>query len=165
MIAVLMGVSGSGKTTVGEPLAHRLGWRYLDADDHHPPKNVEKMRAGIPLTDADRWPWLDRLNALLRGRQSAGDDVILGCSALRQVYRERLAQGLHDVRWVHLAGSFELIAARLQARRHRYMPATLLRSQFDTLEPPTDALVVDIGDPPHVLAQRIADELIGTRAS
>jgi gluconokinase len=159
MIIVLMGVSGCGKTTVGELLARRLGWRYLDADDHHPPENVAKMRAGTPLTDADRWPWLDRLNGLLRERQSAGENVILGCSALRQAYRERLAQGLDDVRWVHLSGSFDLIAARLQARKHRYMPATLLRSQFETLEPPTDALVVDIADPPEALARRIAESL------
>jgi gluconokinase len=159
MIVVLMGVSGCGKTTVGDLVARQLGWPYLDADDHHPPANVDKMRAGTPLTDADRWPWLDCLNRLLREHQSAGKNVILGCSALRQVYRERLAQGLDDVRWVHLTGSFDLIASRLQARKHRYMPATLLRSQFDTLEPPTDALEVDIADPPEALARRIAQKL------
>jgi gluconokinase len=160
MIVVLMGVSGSGKTTVGDLLARQLGWRYLDADDHHPPENVEKMRAGTALTDTDRWPWLDRLNHLLREHQAAGEHVVLACSALRQVYRERLAQGLDDVRWVHLAGPFDLIASRLQARKHRYMPATLLRSQFDTLEPPTDALVVDIAEPPEALAARIAQALV-----
>jgi gluconokinase len=165
MIVVLMGVSGCGKTTVGELLARRLGWRYLDADDHHPPENVQKMRAGTPLTDTDRWPWLERLNALLRERQSTGDNVVLACSALRRIYRERLARGLDDVRWVHLAGSFDLIASRLQARMHRYMPATLLRSQFETLEPPTDALVVDITDPPEALAQRIAEKLTQTSGS
>ena len=101
MIIVLMGVSGSGKTTVGEILSRELGWPYFDGDDHHPPANVAKMRAGTPLTDADRWPWLDRLNELLKQRQAAGDDVILGCSALKQMYRERLAQGLRDLRWVH----------------------------------------------------------------
>jgi gluconokinase len=159
MIVVLMGVSGCGKTTVGELLARQLGWRYLDADDHHPPENVEKMRAGTPLTDADRWPWLDRLNGLLRERQAAGENVVLACSALRRAYRERIAQGLADIRWVHLSGSFDLIAARLQARKHRYMPATLLRSQFGTLEPPADALVIDITDPPDALAQRIAEAL------
>jgi gluconokinase len=146
MIVVLMGVSGSGKTTVGQLLAQRLGWSYLDADDYHPPSNVEKMRSGTPLTDADRWPWLDRMNGLLRERAAGGADVILGCSALRQVYRERLARELTDVRWVHLKGSFELIQSRLLARQHRYMPASLLQSQFATLEEPTDALTVDIGD-------------------
>jgi len=159
MIVVLMGVSGSGKTTVGEILARQTAWRYLDADDHHPPENIAKMRAGTPLTDADRWPWLDRLNGLLREHQAAGEHVILACSALRQVYRERLAQGLDDVRWIHLEGSFQLIASRLAARKHRYMPASLLRSQFETLEAPTDALVVDITDPPEMLARRIAKRL------
>jgi gluconokinase len=155
MIVVLMGVSGSGKTTVGELLARRLGWPYLDADDYHPPANVEKMRAGTPLTDADRWPWLDRLNELLRQRQADGDNAVLGCSALKQIYRERLAQGLRNVRWVHLKGSFELIQSRLQVRKHRYMPASLLQSQFATLEDPADALTVDIGDTPEALARTI----------
>jgi gluconokinase len=159
MIVVLMGVSGCGKTTVGELLARQLGWRFLDADDHHPPENVEKMRAGTPLTDTDRWPWLDRLNRLLRERQAAGGHVILGCSALRQAYRERLARDLNEVRWVYLKGSFELIASRLAARQHRYMPSTLLRSQFETLEEPADALTVDIDDPPEALARRIAEAL------
>jgi len=155
MIVVLMGVSGSGKTTVGEIFARELAWPYLDADDHHPPANVEKMRAGTPLTDADRWPWLDRLNALLRERQAAGDNAVLACSALKQIYRERLAQGLRDVHWVHLKGSFELIQSRLQVRKHRYMPASLLQSQFATLEQPTEALTVDIGDTPEALARTI----------
>jgi len=155
MIVVLMGVSGSGKTTVGEIVSRELAWPYLDADDHHPAANVEKMRAGTPLADADRWPWLDRLNALLRQRQAGGDNAVLGCSALKQIYRERLAQGLRDVCWVHLKGSFELIQSRLQARQHRYMPASLLQSQFATLEEPTAALTVDIDDTPEALARTI----------
>jgi gluconokinase len=159
MIVVLMGVSGSGKTTVGEDLARRVGWRYFDADDYHPAENVEKMRSGVALTDADRWPWLDRLNRLLRERESTGENTILGCSALKQRYRDRLAQGLQDVRWIYLKGAFELIQSRLEARKHRYMPASLLRSQFQTLEEPTDALIVDIADPPERLAERIADAL------
>jgi gluconokinase len=155
MIVVLMGVSGSGKTTVGEVLSRELAWPYLEGDDHHPAANVEKMRAGTPLTDADRWPWLDRLNALLRQRQAGGENVILGCSALKQIYRHRLAQELRDVRWVHLKGSFELIQSRLQARQHRYMPASLLQSQFATLEEPTDAFTVNIDDTPEALARTI----------
>ena len=159
MIVFLMGVSGCGKTAIGETLARDLGWPWFDADDYHPPANVEKMRSGQPLTDADRWPWLDRLNELLRAQDAQGSNAVVGCSALKQIYRERLAQGLEDVRWVHLKGSFELIMSRLQQRKHRYMPASLLQSQFDTLEEPRDALIVDITDPPDVLAARIRASL------
>ena len=159
MIVVLMGVSGSGKTAIGEILARDLGCAWFDADDYHPPANVEKMRSGHPLTDADRWPWLDRLNELLRAEDAKGRSAALGCSALKQIYRDRLAQGLGDVRWVHLKGSFELIMSRLQQRKHRYMPASLLQSQFDTLEEPRDALTVDIADPPEALAERIRASL------
>jgi gluconokinase len=157
MIVVLMGVSGSGKTTVGEIVARELAWPYLDADDYHPAANVEKMRAGTPLVDADRRPWLDRINQLLSERQARGDNLVLGCSALKQAYRDRLAQGLRDVRWVHLRGSFELIQSRLQVRKHRYMPASLLQSQFATLEPPADALTVDIAGTPQALARTIIE--------
>ena len=159
MFVVLMGVSGCGKTAVGEALARELGWAWFDADDYHPPANVEKMRSGQPLTDADRWPWLDLLNGLMRAEDAKGRSAVLGCSALKQVYRDRLAQGLADVRWVHLKGSFELIMSRLQQRKHRYMPASLLQSQFDTLEEPRDALTIDIADPPEVLAARIRAHL------
>jgi len=159
MIVVLMGVSGCGKTAVGEILAHELRWPWFDADDYHPAANVEKMRAGQPLTDADRWPWLDGLNELLRTRDANGENAVVGCSALKQIYRDRLARGLTEVRWVHMKGSFELIMSRLQQRKHRYMPASLLQSQFDTLEEPRDALTVDIADPPEVLAARIRASL------
>jgi gluconokinase len=159
MIVILMGVSGCGKTAVGRLLAERLGWRFFDADEYHPSANVEKMRSGTPLTDADRWPWLERLNELLRAREAEGESAVLGCSALRQVYRDRLARGCSNVLWVHLKGSFELIQARLQARLGHYMPASLLKSQFDALEEPRDALVIDITDPPEVLAARIAAAL------
>lgn len=148
---VLMGVAGCGKTTVGRLLAERLGWRFLDADDFHTPANVEKMRSGHPLTDDDRWPWLDRLNGLLREDGPA----VLACSALRQRYRDRIAAGVDDMRWVHLVGTFELIGARLAARKGHYMPATLLASEFDTLEPPDTALTIDVADAPEVLAERI----------
>lgn len=142
---VLMGVSGSGKSTVGEALARRLGWRFHDADDHHSTANVAKMRAGLALEDDDRWPWLDRLNSLLRHSVAKRQPVVLACSALKQRYRERLARRVPAVLFVHLTGSYELIAHRLEARRHAYMPATLLRSQFDALEAPREALAIDVG--------------------
>lgn len=143
MIVVLMGVSGSGKTTTGEALARALGWPFRDADDFHPPQNVAKMKAGTPLTDDDRWPWLDRIVDEVRRMTKEGGDVVVACSALKQSYRDRLAQA-GDVRFVHLRGDAPTIAARLAARRHHYMPATLLESQFAALEPPTDAIDIDI---------------------
>ena len=152
---VVMGVSGCGKTTVAEGLAAALGWPFDEGDQFHPQANIAKMSAHQPLTDADRWPWLDRMNGMLRERAVAGQSVVLGCSALRQVYRDRLGSGLADVRWVHLQGSFELIQARLQGRQHRYMPASLLQSQFTTLETPQDALAVDIGGTPDQIIGRI----------
>jgi gluconokinase len=144
MIVLLMGVSGVGKTTLGEALARELGWRFLDADEYHPPENVAKMAAGTPLDDADRRPWLARLNEELLKVQSTGGSAVLACSALKASYRERLTRGLRDWKLAYLYGDFELIHARLRERRHRYMPATLLQSQFETLEPPQDAIAVDV---------------------
>ena len=143
MIVVVMGVTGSGKTTVGQALAASLGWPFRDADDLHPPENVAKMAAGEALTDADRWPWLDRIVAEAHERTSRGESAIVACSALKALYRERL-RGAGDVRFVYLRGSEATIAQRLARRRHRYMPATLLPSQFATLEEPDDALAVDL---------------------
>jgi gluconokinase len=143
VIVIVMGVSGAGKTTVGAALAGHLGAEFLDADDFHPAANVAKMSAAIPLTDADRWPWLDRLNSELAARQAAGRGAVLACSALKEVYRARLMQGLADARLVHLQGSIDFIRERMKTRKHKYMPAALLESQFDTLEPPRDAFVID----------------------
>jgi gluconokinase len=148
MIVVLMGVSGSGKTVVGEALAAALGWPFLDGDDYHPAGNVAKMALGTPLTDDDRWPWLDRLAAEMRAILARGGHAVLACSALKQAYRDRLAAASlapGDVRFVHLKGEPATIAARLASRQHRYMPSTLLASQFATLEEPADAIVVDAG--------------------
>lgn len=150
MIVVVMGVSGCGKSTVGALLARRLGCEFLDADAFHPPQNVAKMAAGTPLTDDDRWPWLERLNAELRKHKAA----VLACSALKESYRRTLAKGV-ACRFVHLRGPLELIRSRMQTRSHRYMPASLLESQFAALEPPRDAIEVDIAEPPERCAERI----------
>lgn len=143
---VIMGVSGCGKSTVGAALGAALSIPYRDGDDLHPAANVEKMRAGVPLSDADRWPWLDRVAEVLR------DDapVIVGCSALRRVYRDRIrAGGGGPVQFVHLVGSRNVIAARMATRTGHYMPTTLLDSQFATLEPPgpDEAVAVEIDQP------------------
>lgn len=153
MIVVIMGVTGCGKSTLGALLAQRLGCAFFDGDDFHPPRNVEKMRAGTPLTDADRLPWLELLNGKLKEKGAA----VLACSALKQSYRDVLARGIADFRLVHLAGDIELIRSRLAARQHRYMPASLLESQFATLEPPREAIMVDIGEP----AERCVEALVG----
>lgn len=145
MIVVLMGVSGSGKTVVGQALATDLGWPFFDGDDFHPPANVAKMAAGTPLTDNDRWPWLDRLAAEMAAINARGASAVLACSALKRAYRDRLARA-GSVRFVHLKGPYETIAARLAGRAHRYMPPALLASQFATLEEPDDAIVVDVAD-------------------
>lgn len=143
MIVVVMGVSGAGKTTVGTALAIALGCEFLDADEFHPAENVAKMAAATPLTDADRGPWLDRLNRELGARESRGLSAVLACSALKETYRTRLTTGIGQARLVYLRGSIEFIRARIATRKHRYMPAALLESQFGTLEPPENALVVD----------------------
>jgi gluconokinase len=138
-----MGVCGSGKTTVGEILAQELGWPFFDADDFHPEANVAKMASGQPLTDADRWPWLDGIAEEMRRVLARGEHAVLACSALKDAYRSRL-QRAGDVRIVYLKGDQPTIAARLAERHHKYMPASLLPSQFAALEEPAGALVVDI---------------------
>ena len=133
---IVMGVSGSGKTTVGEQLAARIGWRYEDADSFHPPGNIAKMSAGQPLTDEDRWPWLRAIAAEIDRVAAAGERIVIGCSALRRVYRDVLVHGRDDVRIIYLDGTQEVIANRLGKRRGHFMPPGLLDSQFRTLEPP-----------------------------
>ena len=155
MIVVVMGVSGCGKSTIGALLAQRLGAEFLDADEYHPPENVAKMTSGVPLSDEDRKPWLERLNAELKRSKHA----VLACSALKESYRKTLAQGT-DCRFVHLRGSIELIRSRMTQRQHRYMPASLLESQFAALEPPARAIEVDIAQPP----ERCVDTVIASLA-
>jgi gluconokinase len=133
---VVMGVSGSGKSTIAEQLAARLGWRYVDGDLFHPPANVAKMSAGHPLTDEDRWPWLRAIAAEIDRRAAAGTRAVVACSALKHAYRDILVHGRDDVRIVFLDGAKDLIEKRLAARKGHFMPPGLLDSQFKTLEPP-----------------------------
>jgi gluconokinase len=149
---VIMGVAGCGKSSVGEALARRLRIAYRDGDDLHTAANVAKMRAGVPLTDDDRWPWLDAVAACLRDQAP----VVVGCSALKRAYRDRI-RSAGIVRFVHLAGSRDLIAARMAQRSGHYMPLTLLDSQFATLEPPDadEAITVSIDQPLDMLVDHI----------
>jgi len=133
---VVMGVSGSGKSTIADHLAARLGWRYEDGDRFHPPSNVAKMSAGHPLTDEDRWPWLQAIADEIERACKAGQRVVIACSALKRAYRDILVHGRNDIRIVFLNGTHELIADRLAARKGHFMPPGLLASQFKTLEPP-----------------------------
>ena len=162
MIVVVMGVTGCGKSTVGAALAERLGWRFLDADDFHPPGNVAKMAAGTPLTDEDRWPWLDRLASELRTIEDSGDSAVLACSALKEAYRARIGTA-GDVRFVHLVGDQATIASRLAERKHRYMPASLLASQFATLERPANAVEIDVRLPVDRQVDDICAAISATR--
>lgn len=143
MIVILMGVTGSGKTTVGLALGAALRWQFVDADDFHSPANVAKMRAGIPLNDADRAPWLATLRDAIVGWAKSGTNIVLACSALKQTYRNRLMSG-PEVRLVYLRGTRDLIARRLSQRHGHYMNSSLLDSQFEILEEPPDAIVVNV---------------------
>jgi gluconokinase len=143
MVILLMGVTGSGKTTVGIALAEALNWQSVDADDFHPPANVAKMRAGVPLDDNDRAPWLAALHAAIDDWVRSKEDVVLACSALKQSYRDQLIFSPQE-RLVYLRGSPDLIAKRLTERHGHYMDPDLLPSQFATLEEPENAIVVDV---------------------
>jgi len=144
-ILILMGVSGSGKTTIGKQLAFRLGWPFEDGDDYHSGANRTKLLHGQPLNDEDRQDWLSALVALINGYLLKGESCILACSALKQIYRDRLTVDPDRVHFVYLKGSRELILPRIQARRGHIMKSSLLDSQFAVLEEPSRAIVVDIG--------------------
>ena len=133
---VVMGVSGSGKSTIADKLAERLRWKYEDGDRFHPASNVAKMSAGQPLTDEDRWPWLQAIADEIDRVCGAGEHAVIACSALKRAYRDILVHGRSDVRIIYLKGTQELIASRLALRKHHFMPPGLLASQFRTLEPP-----------------------------
>ncbi|KAF0814243.1 Thermoresistant gluconokinase [Andreprevotia sp. IGB-42] len=148
MIVILMGVSGSGKTTVGELLAAQMGCGFSDADAFHSAANKAKMHAGTPLTDDDRWPWLAAIRAAIEAHQARGEDHVFTCSALKAVYRDILGKGDADVHFVYLKGSAALLAQRLAGRSGHFFDPHLLDSQLATLEEPADAITVDIAPPP-----------------
>ena len=161
-VILVMGVSGSGKTTIGALLAGTLGWDFADGDDLHPPANVAKMRGGTPLDDTDRWPWLDAIGAWIDLHRVAGNPGVITCSALKRVYRDRLLVGRGDVRLVYLHGSYDVVAGRQAARQGHFMPASLIQSQFATLEEPGAdehplALPVDL--PPVEIVAKIIGQL------
>jgi len=162
MIVVVMGVSGSGKTTVAKLLAETLGWQFQEGDTLHPPENVEKMSAGIPLTDADRLPWLRKIAETIDDWRSRGESGVITCSALKRSYRNIITGDRPDVRLVYLKGSPDLIRQRMAQRHGHFMPSTLLDSQFSTLEEPSpdeNPIVVDISGQPEEIAREIACRL------
>jgi gluconokinase len=160
LVIVLMGVSGCGKSTTGAALSRRLGWPFRDADSFHPSGNVAKMSRGVPLTDEDRWPWLAAIAQWIDERCEAGERGIVSCSALKSAYRRRIVGTRGGVRLVYLKGDMKLIAQRLRRRKHHFMPASLLESQFAALEEPgadEDPLIVPIALAPR----RVVGTIVG----
>jgi gluconokinase len=158
MIVIVMGVVGAGKTTIGRLLAEQLGWQFADADDFHPPSNVEKIRHGVALTDADRQPWLESLRAAIERWISEKSNVVLACSALKRTYRRELEAGT-EVRFVYLKGSADLIADRLRSRQGHFAGEQILASQFADLEEPEAAVTVEIASTPEQIVAEIRQKL------
>jgi gluconokinase len=158
IVVLLMGVSGSGKTTVGLKLAEDLGWSFRDADDFHPPENVAKMSTGTPLSDADRAPWLDAIRRYIDTTLARGENAIVTCSALKETYRAAAISDRNRVKLVHLAGDFDLILERMNRREH-FMKPEMLESQFEALEPPTQAITVNIAKTPEEIVAEIRRQL------
>ena len=161
MIVIVFGVSGAGKTTVGKLLAREIGWRFIEADDFHPVINIEKMRSGRPLTDEDRWPWLERLRQQIDQSLTAGQNAVLACSALKRAYRDRLRVS-DEVKIVFLRGDYALIEKQLRKRRRHFMNPDLLQSQFDDLEEPQqgeNALTIELGRTPEQIVETIKTKL------
>lgn len=163
LVLILMGPMGCGKSTVGRLLAKRLGWPFGDADDYHPPENVAKMKAGVPLTDDDRQPWLDLLHQKIDEHLSQGQSAVMACSALKESYRNRLGVDQQRVRSIYLQGTPELLRKRVAQRRHLYMPPNLLASQLAVLEEPKNGLTVDISESPEQIVDRIVAALSDSR--
>lgn len=159
MIILVMGVSGSGKTTVAQKLAESLGYKFADADDFHPQENINKMQNGIALNDKDRLPWLQKMQDIIKQHLSENKNIVITCSALKESYRQMLLVNHESVKLVYLKGSFELIHKRLKERLNHFMSEKLLKSQFDILEEPLDAIKVDISQSLEVIVQKILEKL------
>ncbi len=159
MVVILMGVSGAGKSTVGQTLARQLGWRFYDADDLHPDANKRKMSHAIPLSDEDRRPWLAAVRTLVERCLAEGISAVIACSALKQSYRDLLVVDPAAVKFIYLRGDMALIARRMAARSGHFMSEELLQSQFDALEEPRDATTVDIAASPEEIAAEIRNKL------
>ena len=161
MTIIVMGVSGSGKTTVGRRLADALGGSFHDGDDFHPPENVRKMASGEPLSDADRWPWLEAIRSFIQESRAKDTVTVIACSALKKTYRQLLSGNGNDVVWIFLRGDYELIRERMEARSDHFFDADLLQSQFDALEAPgeEEAIVVDVDATPDAIAEEIMEQL------
>jgi gluconokinase len=158
MVILVMGTTGAGKTTVGKRLAERVGWTFLDADDFHPPANIEKMKHGIPLTDADRLPWLANIHAELVRLSQLNQNAVLACSALKQSYRDQLSSGL-DFRVVYLRGTYDEMKLHIEARHGHFAGESILAGQFADLEEPKDALVLDVKQSPEQLVAETVSRL------
>lgn len=161
-VAVVMGVSGSGKTTIANEIAARLGWGVLEGDKYHPAANIEKMSHGIPLTDEDRWPWLRAIREAIDKTLAAHQSAVVACSALKRSYRDILIGERRDVDLIYLKGSFTLISDRLAARKGHFMPPALLKSQFDALEEPgpdENAIVADVAPPPEAIVDDVIAQM------
>lgn len=159
MIIILIGPMGCGKTTIGRTLSEQVNWPFEDADDFHPESNIQKMKSGIPLTDADRIPWLNALYERANCAITKGQNLILACSALKKTYRELLHIDQKMITSVFLKGSYDILKERIENRNHQYMAKELLDSQLDTLEEPKGGVIVDIIDPPEVIANTIIQKL------
>ncbi|MGK7882103.1 MAG: gluconokinase [Crocosphaera sp.] len=156
MLYLIMGVSGSGKTTIGQALSQKLGCTFYDADDFHPPENIAKMSRGIPLNDSDRLPWLKAIKLLINQHQEENKNTVITCSALKQSYRDLLQENTTDIIFIYLQGSYETILKRLQDRSKHFMKENMLISQFKTLEEPENAVIIDI----NLSVEEIVQEII-----